>query len=184
MKWWNKLNDMQKELIVAALIACVLAFVLPEAQGAEHARMVKSVDTTDLKSVGESHEGSIPSPGTTTYDVLSCCTKHKEPGYNGFNPGFGQEHRQGAWSLGWVVAINSHTKPTLYGSVSWRFLNFNSVNMGVTGICALGYNGNKINCIPPVPSIEWWFHKNAALDTVITDEVLIFTFKLKKGVLE
>lgn len=133
---------------------------------------------------------TLPSPvyAGETLDVIPCCSKHRQPGYNGFNPGFGQEYViNNKWSWGVTAAINSKESLALYSDLTWKPLHFGRLKLGLTGLCALGYDGNKVLCVPPLPSAEFWVTDKWAVDGLLVpgnDGVLIIRFKFKKGVLE
>ena len=113
------------------------------------------------------------------WDIVSCCSKHKDKGYNGFNPGFGREWQviNNHWSTSVTAAVNSKTSLTVYWELSWKPLVLGRFRMGLAEVCALGYDGNKVQCIPPVPVLEYIHNKDLAFDSLVTPELVTLRIK-------
>lgn len=180
------------EISIAALIACVLALILPEAWAdTSQVQVVEQVYTTDLKSVGYSHEGSIPSLDTNIskwWVTLPLTSWHKEDkDYNERNWGIGLEHKQTeSWS--WVGGTyrNSFYEQSYYAGGVWTPLKFEIQEVTIKGGFLLGFFSgyeNKVMFLtPPVIQIEAF--KKWGGDFLIGDGFVGFSFKFNKGILE
>ena len=113
------------------------------------------------------------------WDIVSCCSWHKEEGYNGFNPGLGREWQviNNHWSTSVTAAVNSKRSLTVYWELSWKPLELGRFRMGLSEICALGYDENKVQCIPPVPVLEYIHNKDLAFDSLVTPELVTLRIK-------
>ena len=114
------------------------------------------------------------------WDVFSCCSYHKVRGvYNEFNPGFGREWPviNNNWSTGLTMAINSKKVATLYWDLAWKPVHLGPLNIGLGALCAIGYDGWNIGCIPPMPVLEYQYNKDLRFESLVTPEVITLRIK-------
>ena len=148
----------------------------------DNTRMVELVDTTDLKSVGESHEGSSPSLGTNKWWLTVPATSWhaSKRRYNEDNWGIGLEYKTtNKWSMLAGTYQNSYNKQTLYlganytpWSFQWKNLN---LNLGGTLFVASGYKSNLV--ILPIPTVQMEVDKKVGVDFFVGSSFIGFSLK-------